>query len=96
MGFYGGDCFWILVLAASGFVMASNDKALGSIRTRRLVQETRQVPLFLSLFYVNHDTAQPLEGKNLNNALVAHLCQSVNAQVSADMYPKCPVPDPLS
>ena len=58
-------------------------------RRRRIQQgQARQVPLFLSLYYVNDDTAQQLEDfeNNPSNALVAHVCQSVNAQVC--MVPK--------
>lgn len=52
------------------------------IRTRRRVQVVaRQVPLFLSLYYVNEGVARQLERANPNNSLVSHVCQAVNTQV---------------
>lgn len=51
------------------------------IRTRRRLQEARDVPLFLSLYYLNHEGAAELESMDPSNPVVAHLCQSINTQV---------------
>ena len=58
-----------------------NDNRKQQIRTRRRVQEARQVPLFLSLYYVNEGVARQLERANPNNPLVSHVCQAINTQV---------------
>ena len=50
-------------------------------RNRRHLQETRDVPLFLSLYYLDHERATQLETKDPSNPSVAHLCQSISTQV---------------
>eukprot|EP00977_Amphora_coffeiformis_P007720 scaffold1690_cov182-Amphora_coffeaeformis.AAC.77 len=52
------------------------------IRTRHLQGQARDVPLFLSLYYLDDETATQLETKDPSNPLVAHLCQAINAQAS--------------
>ena len=57
------------------------------IRTRRRLQESRDVPLFLSLYYLDDETAVQLETRDPSNPLVAHLCQSINTQVCCLWFP---------